>query len=888
MSTIREEDVLEGVAIIGMAGRFPGAKNIEEFWQNLCHGVESITILSPEEDRAAAIDPTLRDNPNYVPAGAFLDDVDLFDASFFGYNAWEAQVMDPQHRLFLECAWEALERAGYDAHQYTGRIGAYAGNGMNIYLLEHLYPNRDLLGSVDSFLIDNEKDFLASRVAYKLGLKGPAITVQTACSTSLVAVSLAYQSLQSYQCDMALAGGVALLGLEKGGYVYEQGGNASLDGHCRAFDAEACGTVGGNGLGVVVLKRLEDALADGDQVYAVIRGAAINNDGDIKMGYTAPSVEGQAEVIAEALALAGIEPDTIGYIETHGTGTYVGDPIEIAALTKAFHSRTDRKGFCAIGSVKTNIGHLAAAGGVVGLIKACLALKHKVLPPSLNFTRPNPQIDFANSPFYVNTKLADWPDGPTPRRAGVSSFGIGGTNTHVVLEEPPSVEESSESGCPELLVLSAKTSSALEATTNNLVAYLRTQPDIPLADVAYTLQIGRRAMSHRRMLVCETREDAIASLEARNPRKIFSAIKEPADKSLVFLFPDQGAQYVNMGKQLYETEPVYCECVDDCAERLLPYLGIDLRTLLFPEESQELAATEQLNQTAIAQSALFVTEYALVRLLEACDVRPGAMIGHTLGEYVAACVAGVMSLEDALLLVAERGRLMQAMPKESMLSISASEEVVQDMLGDELSLVVVFDSSLCVVGGPDQALATLTEQLAGEGIEHSHLHTSHAFHSSMLDPILEPFRQVARNITLHPPRIPYISCVTGTWIKDEEVLDPDYWVKHLRQTVRFADGLYTLLAEPGRVLAEVGPAHMLKALLRQMPHDAASSLVSVPTMRHPLDTQSDLVVLRNSLGKLWLTGIEVDFSALHARQRRRRVVLPTYPFERRRFWIEAK
>ncbi|HEY0737425.1 MAG TPA: beta-ketoacyl synthase N-terminal-like domain-containing protein [Herpetosiphonaceae bacterium] len=888
MDTV-EPDILEGVAIIGMAGRFPGARTIEAFWHNLCAGIESITLLHPEEDLALQRDPSLRDNPNYVPAGGFLDDIDQFDAAFFGYSVREARIMDPQQRLFLECAWEALERAGYDSHQYPGRIGVYAGTGMNSYLLDHVYPNRQLLRAVGSFqtMLNSEKDFLATRVSYKLNLRGPSITVQTACSTSLVAVSLASQSLQSYQCDIALAGGVSLLALEKEGYLYEQGGIAAPDGHCRAFDADAKGTVGGSGLGVVVLKRLEDAVADGDQIYAVIKGSAMNNDGDAKMGYTAPSVEGQAEVITEALAIAGFGPETVGYIETHGTGTFIGDPIEVAALTQAFRVQTEQQGFCAIGSVKTNIGHLDAAAGVTGLIKAALTLKHQAIPPSLNFNRPNPQIDFASSPFYVNSAWQAWPAGDTPRRAGVSSFGIGGTNVHVALEEPPIQAQASVSDGPELLVLSAKTASALETMTTNLVEHLKQQPDLRLADVAYTLQTGRRAFTYRRMLVCASREDAITDLETRSPRTVFSAVSEQSDRPLIFLFPGQGAQHVNMGRQLYEAEPLYRECIDHCCDSLMPLLGLDLRGLLFPQAGREAAATEQLNQTAIAQVALFVTEYAVARLLQACGTQPHAMIGHSLGEYVAACIAGVMSLEDALLLVAERGRLMQDMPKGSMLSIGVSAEDARPLLNDQLSLAVAYGPSLCVVGGPDAAIEALAAKLGAEGIDHRRLHTSHAFHSWMMEPMLESFRQVAQSITLHRPQIPYISCTTGTWITDEQATSPDYWAQHVRQAVQLADGVQTLLAQPDQMVLEVGPAQMLKALFKQISPEAAQSVISIPTMRHPLDTQPDTTVFLNALGKLWLLGSAINLAGLRAGQRRAKVVLPTYPFERRRYWIEA-
>lgn len=574
MGSTTNYDALEGIAIIGMAGRFPGAKNIAEFWQNLRDGVESISVFTNEELTAANIDPALISSPNYVKAGAVLEDIDLFDAAFFGFNPKEAEMTDPQHRLFLECAWEALENAGYDC-QRCDRVGVYGGASLNNYLSFNL--NRDQIGSANSFqkLIGNDKDFLTTRVSYKLNLTGPSLTVQTACSTSLVATSLACQSLLNYQCDLALAGGVSIRVSQKAGYLYQEGGILSPDGHCHAFDARAQGTIIGNGVGVIVLKRLVDAIADRDCIYAVIKGTAINNDGSGKAGYTAPSVNGQAEAIAEAIALAEVEPETISYIETHGTGTALGDPIEISALTNVFRAETGKKGFCAIGSVKTNIGHLDAAAGITGLIKTVLSLKHKLIPPSLNFEQPNPEIDFANSPFYVNTKLRKWKTTGTPRRAGVSSLGIGGTNAHVILEEAPTLLNSSSSRPWQLLMLSAKTDSALQTATQNLAKHLRQHPDLNLADVAYTLQVGRRACDCRRLVVCQNSEDAISALETLDPQRVLTHCQEPI-RSIAFLFPGQGSQYANMGRELYETEATFREQVDRCSNLLQPYLGLDL------------------------------------------------------------------------------------------------------------------------------------------------------------------------------------------------------------------------------------------------------------------------------------------------------------------------
>ncbi|MCC5666154.1 SDR family NAD(P)-dependent oxidoreductase [Nostoc sp. CHAB 5784] len=868
---------MEAIAIIGIAGRFPGVKNIEEFWYNLQSGVESISIFTNEEAILEGIDPVILSDRNYVKASAILENIDLFDASFFSFNPKEAEITDPQHRIFLECAWEALENAGYDSNRCDSRIGVYAGASLNNYYSLDL--NRDRLGSAQCYqtVIGNDKDFLTTRVSYKLNLTGPSITVQTACSTSLVATTLACQSLLNYQCDMALAGGVSIHVPQKTGYLYEPGGTLSPDGHCRAFDAKAEGTTIGNGVGIVVLKRLSDALADGDCIHAVIRGSAINNDGSGKVGYTAPSVNGQAEVIAEAMMLAGVEPETINYIEAHGTGTALGDPIEIAALSQVFRSTTTKKGFCAIGSVKTNIGHLDAAAGIAGLIKTVLVLEHQQIPPSLNFEQPNPQIDFANSPFYVNTTLTEWKTGSTPRRAGVSSLGIGGTNAHVILEEAPVLEPSSSSRPWQLLVLSAKTDSALETATENLANHLQLHPDVNLADVAYTLQVGRAEFNYRRLLVCPDIEDAASAL--RDPQRVLTRLVENGDRPIVFMFSGQGAQYVDMGKELYQIEPIFQEQVDLCCQLLQPHLGLDLRLLIYPNELESKAAAEKLQQTDITQPALFVIEYALAQLWMSWGISPQAMIGHSIGEYVAACLAGVMSVEDALRLVAARGRLMQQLPPGAMLSIPLPEVEVRDLLNEELSLAASNAPALCVVSGTDNAINALQNKL--QGIECRRLHTSHAFHSPMMEIILEQFEKEVSKVRLHPPKIPFISNVTGTWITAEQATDPNYWARHLRSCVRFSEGISALLQEPNRILLEVGPGHTLSTFAKKH-----SEQIALSSLRHPQEKHSDVAFLMNTLGKLWLSGVNVDWSGFYAHERRHRLPLPTYPFERQRYWIE--
>ncbi|HEX8129281.1 MAG TPA: amino acid adenylation domain-containing protein, partial [Pyrinomonadaceae bacterium] len=879
----------EDIAVIGMAGRFPGARNVAEFWRNLRDGVESISFFTDEELSASGLDDAMLSHPSYVRAAGVLDDIEQFAAPFFGINPREAEVIDPQHRLFLECAWEALEDAGYNSETYEGRIGVYAGAGMNTYLLYNLYSNREVIRAVGDFqaMIGNDKDFLPTRVSYKLNLRGPSVSVQTACSTSLVAVVMACQSLQTFQSDMVLAGGVSVRVPRNAGYIYQKGGIMSPDGHCRAFDANAEGTVVGSGVGIVVLKRLEDALADGDTVHAVIRGSAINNDGSMKVGYTAPSIEGQREVIAEARAMAEVEADTISYIEAHGTGTTLGDPIEIAALTQVFRAQTNEKNFCAIGSVKTNVGHLDTAAGVTGLIKTVLALKHKQLPPSLHFEEPNPNIDFANSPFFVNRQLAEWVRGRTPRRAGVSSFGIGGTNAHVVVEEAPEVE-TTDAGRPyQLLLLSAKTDTALEAVTANLAGYLKQNPGANLADVAYTHAIGRKAFEHRRAVVCQDVEDAARVLETLDGKRVLTSFQETSERPVAFLFSGGGTQYVEMGLELYEHEPVFREQVDTCSELLQPYLGIDLRRVLYPRADERDTAALKLNEMSVFQPALFIIEYALARLWMSWGIEPQVMIGHSTGEYAAACLAGVFTLEETLSLLAARGRLMQQMPAGAMLAVPLSEQEVQPLLNGELSLAAVNSPAMCVLAGTPAAVERLEGNLQRRGLDCRRLQTSQAAHSKMMEPILRAFVERVERLALQPPRIPFVSNVTGTWITNAQATDPLYWSQHLRQTVRFADGVGTLLKEPELILLEVGPGRTLGALAKQHPSKAAGHVV-VSSLRHPASQESDAASMLSALGQLWLAGKQFDVRGFYADERRRRVSLPTYPFERQRYWVEAR
>jgi acyl transferase domain-containing protein len=786
----------------------------------------------------------------------------------------------------------ALESAGHDPDAEDRRYGLFAGVGMNRYLLNNLLQHPDLIAAADPYglMLGNEKDFAPTRTSYKLNLKGPSISVQTACSTSLVAVHLACRSLLAGECDTALAGGCSVTLPQDRGYLHQQGMILSPDGHCRAFDSRAQGTVCGNGVGVVVLKRLADALADGDTVHAVIRGSAINNDGSAKAGYTAPSIAGQADVIKAALAAANIAADTIGYVEAHGTATPLGDPIEIAALTKTFRVATPRSGFCAIGSVKTNVGHLDSAAGVTGLLKAVLAVEHGVVPPSLHFHEPNPALDLAQSPFFVPVALRSWPLEEGPRRAGVSSFGIGGTNAHVILEQAPPRLPGGPARPWQLLVLSAREPAALQDATIQLAARLRQSDRPDLADAAFTLALGRRGFAHRRVLVCRSGSEAADILDGKTvgkpqlPRPQ-TAVAPAATPSVAFMFSGQGSQHVGMAAELYRTEASFRAEVDHCAEVLRPLLGYDIVDVFKPAVDASGTAGDALRRTALAQPALFVAEYALARLWMAWGVRPAALIGHSLGEYVAACLAGVWTLEDALALIAFRAGLMERQPVGSMLAVSLPEAALRDWLRPGLSLAAINGPGQCVVAGPHEAITALASDLAERAIACRALQTSHAFHSALMEPAMEPLAAFLGALPCQPPKIPLVSNLTGTWLEPWQAVDPRYWARHLRETVRFADGLETLLQEPGRCLIEVGPGNVLATAAGRHPQRAAGQLV-LTSLPHPQQPVSDVAHLLQTAGQLWLVGVSIDWHAFYTGQRRRRVSLPTYPFQRRRYWID--
>jgi acyl transferase domain-containing protein len=871
------------IAIVGMAGRFPGARNVDQFWRNLRDGVESIRSLTDEELLASGAKAEDFKRPDYIKRASTLDDVPMFDAPFFGLSPRDAAIMDPQHRHFLECAWEALEDAGQPPQRFSGSIGVFAGSGMNTYLIHNLLANRRLLESAGLFQLKqtgNDKDVLATRVSYQFGLHGPSINVQTACSTSLVAVHLACQSLLDFQCDMALAGGVTIEIPHGQGYIYREGEILSHDGYCRAFDASSTGTVFGSGVGIVVLKRLEDAITDRDTIRAVILGSAVNNDGARKVGYFAPSVEGQTEVIAEALEFAGVSANDISYVEAHGTGTRVGDPIEVRALTQAFRRFTHRVGFCGIGSVKTNIGHLDTAAGVAGLIKTVLALEHAQLPPSLHFQNPNPHIEFQDSPFFVNNELRDWPAKGSPRRAGVTSLGIGGTNAHVILEEAPAHFDSRQARHYELLTISAMSESALERAFENLTAHLDTHPEINLADASFTCQLGRHAFPHRRAWVVDCDREAIGVNSKPGHRGFVSGVAVSPAPRVAFMFSGQGSQHVNMGRELYEHETVFRESMDHCAEHLQEHLGIDLREVIYPPAEMEDAARDKLNQTWLTQPALFSIEYSLARWWMSLGIEPKAMVGHSIGEYVAACIAGVFTLQEGLAIAAFRGRLMNDLPTGVMLAVSLPESAIR--LSKNLSLAAVNSPGQCVVSGPTSEIAALEQTLTLESVPCRRLTTSHAFHSAMMEPVLGAFEERLRSIEFQPPRIPYLSNLSGTWIKPEEAMDPTYWSRHLRQTVRFSDCLTELFRDPRKILLEVGPGNTLTSLVRNQGRATIKAFQSLP---HPQETTGALRSALQMVGQLWTLGANIDFAKLHSPESVRRVPLPTYPFEHTTFWI---
>ncbi len=876
------------IAVIGMVGRFPGAPDVESFWRNLRDGVDSIRFFSKDELKAAGFDSQVISIPGFVPARGVLDDVESFDASFFGYSPRDAMLIDPQQRVFLECCWEALENAGYDTETTKALVGVYAGACAASYHA-YLSANREAVGDIDawSLAFGSELVFLTTRVSYKLNLKGPSCPVHTACSTSLVAVHLACQGLLNAECDVALAGGVSIQVPRKYGYLYQEGNILSPDGHCRAFDARAAGTVFSEAVGVVVLKRLETALADGDRILAVIKGTAVNNDGSRKASFTAPGLDGQATVIADAIAIAGVDPESIGYIEAHGSGTSLGDSIEVQAMSRAFGSLASRRNECAIGSVKTNLGHPDAAAGIAGLIKAILSLQNRQIPPNVHLETPNPELGLDRTPFFVNRTLADWPQGKRiPRRAGVSSFGMGGTNAHVILEEAPQVEVSGSGREWQLLPLSGESEKVLDRTVLNLAEHLRRTSDFSLPDVAYTLAVGRKGFRARRAVVCRLKEEAIEALDGRGNDRVYSGASDRVERPVAFMFSGQGSQYVNMSLELYANEPSFHADVDACCDHLQRNHDLDLRGVLYPPDGSAEDAARRLRETDLTQVALFVVEYALARLWMEWGIQPEACIGHSIGEYVAACVCGVFRLDDALDVVVTRGRLMRRMPEGAMLGVPLPAEHVENLLEDGLWLSAINGPSFCVVSGSRDRVDAFESRLRGRGIEGSRLHTSHAFHSGLMEAAMKPFTEFMSGIRRESPRIPYVSNLTGRHIIESDLRDPAYWARHLREPVRFSDGIATILRDWDGVLLEVGPGHTLCTLARSQETKAGGirAVSSLPAAQLP---RNDLQSMVGALARLWVYGAAVDWAVYYRGQRRLRVALPTYPFDRQRFAIDV-
>jgi acyl transferase domain-containing protein len=884
-----EDQHQNSIAIVGLSGRFPKSASVDAFWANLREGVECIEPYSEDTLLKAGVDASTLANPNYVRAGALVADIDRFDAKFFEMTASDAALTDPQHRLFLEVAWEALEMSGYARRDFPGLVGVYAGVSYSRYLFENIMQNPGLMATLNpmQLMIGTSKDSLCAMLSYKLNLRGPAVTIQTTCSTSLVAVHTACQAILNGECDMALAGGVSLRNFREEGYFYAEGDISSPDGHCRTFDADAAGTIGGNGVGIVVLKKLDHALADGDTIHAVIRGSAVNNDGADKVGFTAPSVTGQMSVISEALAVAGVAPEDVSYVEAHGTGTILGDPIELRALNHVFAADVFTPRSCAIGAVKTNIGHLDAAAGVAGLIKVTQALRHREIPPTLHFRRPNPNFDLANSPFYINTALEAWQPKAAGRIAGVSSFGIGGTNAHMIVEEAPPPTPAAPSRRTATLLISAKTPAAVRAGMERLRQFLADHPGISLADAAFTTQVGREHFAHRASIACDSADDAIRQFASGGELTVSHAPERGASAlPVVFMFPGQGIQYAGMARDLHDAEPAFARELDACLALFRDIHALDLRAVLFPSPADAERAGDAINETDVAQPAIFSVEYALARYLIGLGVAPTAMVGHSIGEYVAACLAGVFSLEDAVRLVGERGRLLARSPAGAMLAVHDGEAAIRPLLGEDLWIAAVNSPTSCAVSGTAEAIDLLEAALRERAIDCSRLRVSRAFHSGLLDSVSAEFRACLERVPLRAPTIRFASNVTGEWITNEAATDPGYWVSHLLGAVRFADCARTVANDGDGIWIEVGPGKTLANLVKYglAPNEARCVVPTLPDIRLARPASS---VLAGALGTLWAHGARVDWAALHAGEARRRIPLPTYAFERERYWVEA-
>ncbi|MFA8435577.1 MAG: SDR family NAD(P)-dependent oxidoreductase [Marinifilaceae bacterium] len=875
------------VAVVGMACRFPGANNVAEFWQNIIDGKETISFFSDEELRKKGFSEDDLKNPNFVAAAGILDDSLCFDPAFFGYTPKEAEVMDPQVRVFHECIWSALEDSGYDSEVFKGRIGLYGGIAPNYHWEGYceLSGKNNLVGSSKAKYLNN-KDFMAGLISYKLNLKGPAFSFYTACSTSLVAIHLACQALINGECEMALAGGGTNNGDSISGYLYREDMHMSKDGHNRTFSKDASGTVPSQGVGAVVLKRLSDAVRDRDHIYGVVKGSAINNDGTRKVGFMAPSVGGQTEVIRSALRMANLKSEDIGYVETHGTATKLGDPIEIASLTDAFG--TMKKNYCALGSVKSNIGHTDCAAGVAGFIKTVLMLNNKLLPPSLHCNKVNPKINFKESPFYVNTELKKWDNiSNYPLCAGVSAFGIGGTNAHAILCEAPKVNRSNEFSKEHLVVLSAKTESILENISENLVQFLKTNSDVRIADVAYSMNIGRRDFEIRKAIVAKNIDELIDKLSISNfdPNNK-STVNSRVNREVIFVFSGQGSQYVNVGVELYHREEVFKKEIDQCCRIASRVLDVDFFQILFPSVVNQ-QTIESINELSYSGPAKFIIEYAMAKLLISYGIEPTAMIGHSFGEFAVAVIAGVFKLEDAMQLIVARGKAMEKAVPGAMTSVPLSVEELSPLLCESLSVAAVNSSHLTIVSGAIPEIEKLEQQVMKMGFECLRLNFPRASHSKLMEISANIFKENVAKIQLNPPKIPYISGLTGQWVTPAEATTPTYWARHLVDTVQFSSGINELLKYKNPVFIQVGSDKGLPMIINQH-KKTKSSFQSFNMLKQDKEGMGDYEFFLEQVGQLWLAGIMVDWQKYYHSKKGYRIPLPTYPFERNLFPFKLK
>jgi acyl transferase domain-containing protein len=879
--------VTEKIAIIGFGGRFPGAPAIDEFWDLLVAGRSGLTRFTDAELAARGVPPSLRRHPGYVPVGGVIDGYDQFDPVPFGIGEAEAEVLDPQQRVFLECAWHALEHAGHGGGRSAGTVGVFAGAALSAYLLTNLAHRFDPVGGADpagslSLHTANVAAYLPMRTAYRLGLTGPALSVGATCATSLVAVHVAVQSLLGGECDTALAGGVSLRDPLGTGYLSVPDGPFSSDGNTRPYSARATGTVFTQGAGVVVLRRLSDALADGDFIHAVILGSAVANDGAERAGFTAPSPSGQARTIAEALAVSGVEPREISYIEGHGTGTILGDPIEVQALRRVFGPADDP--WCALGSVKGNIGHADSAAGIAGLIKTVLALREGVLPASLHAAEPNPELKLDGSAFRLVTRTEPWQaDGV--RRAGVSSFGMGGTNCHVILEAPPAPALSASARpAPDdrahLLLVSGATARACRDTAHVLAGGIaaRNAP-AELADIAHTLAGGRIPMAVRAAAVAGPADDVAAALRAAVP-----APPVEGKPRVVFAFPGGGAQFAGMAARLHADEPVFAAAVDRLSGVFRPLLDADPRDVLLAAPGDERIRA-LVRDPVHGLPALFIASVAMAELLGHYGVRPDAVLGHSAGEYAAATVAGVLSEQDAALLVARRSALMSGLPSGAMLAVAMSEDRVRGLLRRHpgVDLAAVNGPDACAVSGPTEAVSALRDELEAAGLPARDVAIDVAAHSRLVEPGMPELRAVTGGLSPRPPRIPLVTTVTGTVATEAELADPEHWVRHLRGTVRFAAALENALADGPAVVVQAGPGAGLATLAAA--RGVSGVRAAVTTYPAPDADPDGRPTVLHALGQLWTHGADIDHPATTGTPRRR-VPLPGYAFTRRRFWAE--